>query len=48
MTTKDYREKSPIMIFLSYFANHKGLFAVDILCAVLIAAIDLMFPLAPV
>ena len=45
MNTKDYREKSPIMIFLSYFANHKGLFAVDILCAVLIAAIDLMFPL---
>ena len=45
MTTKDYREKSPIMIFLRYFANHKGLFAVDILCAVLIAAIDLMFPL---
>ena len=45
MTTKDYREKSPIAIFLSYFANHKGLFAVDILCAVLIAAIDLMFPL---
>ena len=45
MTTKDYQEKSPIMIFLRYFANHKGLFAVDILCAVLIAAIDLMFPL---
>jgi len=45
MTTKDYREKSPIVIFLSYFANHKGLFAVDLLCAVLIAAIDLMFPL---
>ena len=45
MTTKDYQEKSPIVIFLRYFANHKGLFAVDILCAVLIAAIDLMFPL---
>jgi len=45
MTTKDYRENSPIVIFLSYFANHKGLFAVDLLCAVLIAAIDLMFPL---
>ena len=45
MTTKDFQRKSPIIIFLSYFKNHKGLFAVDILCAVLIAAIDLAFPL---
>ena len=45
MTTKDYQNKSPLVIFLSYFKNHKGLFAVDVLCAVLIAGIDLMFPL---
>ncbi len=45
MTTKDYQRKSPLMIFLSYFKNHKGLFAVDILCAVGIAAVDLLFPL---
>ena len=45
MTTKDYQTKSPIMIFLSYFKNHKKLFAIDVLCAVLIAAIDLTFPL---
>ena len=45
MTTKDFQRKSPILVFLSYFKNHKGLFAVDILCAVLIAAIDLAFPL---
>ena len=45
MTTKDYHEKSPIVIFLSYFKNHKALFAIDVLCAVLIAAIDLTFPL---
>ena len=45
MTTKDYQKKSPIVIFLSYFMNHKKLFAVDMLCAVLIAAVDLMFPL---
>ena len=45
MTTKDYRKKSPLMIFLGYFKNHKTLFAVDILCAVGIAAIDLLFPL---
>ena len=45
MTTKDYQKKRPIAIFLRYFSNHKGLFAVDILCAVLIAAVDLLFPL---
>ena len=45
MTTKEYQKKSPLMIFLSYFGNHKKLFAVDVTCAVLIAAIDLAFPL---
>ena len=45
MTTKDYQNKSPLVIFLSYFGRHKKLFALDVLCAVLIAAIDLMFPL---
>ena len=45
MTTKDYQKKSPLMIFLSYFGNHKKLFAIDVTCAVLIAAVDLAFPL---
>ena len=45
MTIEEYRSKSPLMIFLNYFKNHKGLFAIDVLCAVGIAAIDLMFPL---
>ena len=45
MTTKDYQKKSPLVIFLSYFKNHKKLFALDVLCAVGISAIDLMFPL---
>ena len=45
MTTKDYQKTRPIVIFLKYFSRHKGLFAVDILCAVLIAAVDLLFPL---
>ena len=45
MTTQDYQRKSPLMIFLSYFKNHKKLFAIDVLCAVGIAAIDLAFPL---
>ena len=45
MTKKDFHNRSPIVIFLSYFKNHKKLFAVDLLCACLIAAIDLIFPL---
>ena len=45
MTTKDYQRMSPLRIFLSYFKRHKGLFAIDVLCAVGIAAIDLAFPL---
>ena len=45
MTTEEYRKKSPLQFFLHYFGNHKGLFALDIGCATLIALIDLAFPL---
>ena len=45
MTTKDYQRLSPLVIFLRYFGKHKKLFAVDVLCAMSIAAIDLAFPL---
>ena len=45
MITRDFQRKSPLMIFLSYFGNHKKLFAIDVSCAVGIAAIDLAFPL---
>ncbi len=45
MTTKDFQRKRPLMIFLGYFSNHKKLFFLDILCAVGIAGIDLLFPL---
>ena len=45
MTTKEYQSKRPLMIFLHYFRNHWKLFLLDITCAVLIAAIDLAFPL---
>ena len=45
MTTRDYQRKRPLQIFLSYFAAHKRLFALDIGCAVCIALIDLSFPL---
>ena len=41
----DYKKRSPLMIFLSYFANHKGLFLIDVLCACGIAAVDLAFPM---
>ena len=33
MTTKDVQRKSPLSIFLSYFKNHKKLFAIDVSCA---------------
>ena len=41
----DYKNKSPLMIFLSYFGRHKRLFLVDVLCACGIAAVDLAFPM---
>ena len=45
MTTKEFQKKRPLMIFLSYFKKHKGLFALDMGCAIAIAAVDLAFPL---
>ncbi len=42
---KNFRNRSPLRIFIGYFGRHKRLFAVDILCACAIAAIDLAFPL---
>ena len=45
MTEKDFRTKSPLLIFLSYFKKHKKLFFFDIFCACLIAGVDLAFPL---
>ena len=45
MTTQDYRTRSPLRIFLSYFRPHRKLFALDISCAILIAMVDLAFPL---
>ena len=45
MTTQDYRTRSPLRIFLSYFRPHWKLFTLDISCAILIAMVDLAFPL---
>lgn len=46
MKKRDFQNWSPLRIFLSYFGGHKGLFAVDMCCALGIAMIDLAFPLA--
>lgn len=45
MTPKDLQKKSVFTIFLRYFKPHWKLFALDILCAILVAAVDLAFPL---
>ena len=45
MRSKDFQNRSPLAIFIRYFANHKKLFIMDVLCACGIAAIDLTFPL---
>lgn len=41
---KDFSAQ-PIKVFLSYFSPHKKLFALDLLCATFIAAIDVSFPM---
>ena len=40
---KDYTQK-PLNIFMSYIAGHKKLFALDMICALLVSVIDLVFP----
>ena len=45
MNTKFYQEHGLLRIFLSYFKPHRKLFAMDMLCALLVAAVDLAFPL---
>lgn len=44
MTTQDFRQKSALQIFLSYFRPHRKLFVMDLTCALLISMIDLAFP----
>ena len=39
----DFSQK-PLKIFISYIGHHKKLFAIDMVCAVLVAVIDLVFP----
>jgi ATP-binding cassette subfamily B protein len=45
MNQNKKRSRSLLGTFLSYFKRHKGLFALDMSCALLIAVIDLAFPL---
>ncbi|MBR5430530.1 MAG: ABC transporter ATP-binding protein [Firmicutes bacterium] len=46
MTAADFRERSAFAIFISYFKPHLRLFLLDMSCALLVAAVDLGFPLA--
>ena len=39
----DYNDK-PLKIFLRYVLGQKKLFLLDMVCALLVAAIDLVFP----
>lgn len=45
MDRKERLSKSDFAIFFSYFKPHRGLFALDMSCAALVAIIDLCFPL---
>ena len=45
MTTKNYQKKSTLSVFLSFFRPHRKLFALDMLCAFAVAAVDLLYPL---
>ena len=40
---KNYNDK-PLKVFASYIAGHKKLFVIDMVCATLVAVIDLVFP----
>ena len=44
MNQKEFKDKSELQIFLSYFKPHRKLFFLDMVCALAIAMIDLAFP----
>ena len=43
--TRYYQQHGLLRIFLSYFGPHRRLFLLDMLCALFIGAVDLIFPL---
>ncbi|MDO4812125.1 MAG: ABC transporter ATP-binding protein [Eubacteriales bacterium] len=45
MTVKEFQQKTPLAIFLSYFKPHRTLFVLDMTCALVVSLIDLAFPL---
>ena len=45
MTTRDFQNKKPLAILLSYFKPHRGLFVLDLACATIVALVDLAFRL---
>lgn len=44
MMQRDFRNRSELSIFVSYFKPHRRLFIIDMLCALMVSAIDLAFP----
>jgi ATP-binding cassette subfamily B protein len=44
MTREQMKKKSTLAIFASYYKPHLGLFILDLVCALLIALVDLAFP----
>ena len=45
MTISDFRQKSPFRIFFSYFRPHWKLFTLDMICAFIVAGINLIYPI---
>ena len=45
MTTEQYRKKNGFLIFLSFFKPHRGLFFLDMACALIVALVDLTYPI---
>ena len=45
MTPRDYQHKNMIQIFLYFFKPHMGLFILDMVCALIVALVDLAYPL---
>ena len=45
MKKRDFKNWSPLRIFVSYFGAHKKLFILDMCCAFLVAMVDLLYPL---
>ena len=45
MTTSDFQQKSPFRIFFSYFKPHWKLFTLDMICAFIVAGINLIYPI---